>query len=109
RDAQVALAAHAWPAGQTLRVRIGVHTSEVTDTGDGYVGLGVHRGARICAAGHGGQVLVSQSAHDLLADHEADFRDLGDHRLKDFAEPERLYQLVDPRLRDDFPPLRTQS
>jgi predicted ATPase len=84
-----------------IRVRMGIHTGEPLATDEGYVGIDVHRAARIGAAGHGGQVLVSQSTRDLCA---ADgLRDLGEHRLKDLAAPERLYQLGDR----DFPPLKT--
>jgi predicted ATPase len=71
-------------------------------TDEGYVGIDVHRAARIAAAGHGGQVLLSQTTRDLLGSEVA-LRDLGDHRLKDLAEPQRLYQLGDGH----FPPLKT--
>jgi class 3 adenylate cyclase len=84
-----------------VRVRVGVHTGEPLVTEEGYVGIDVHRAARIAAAGHGGQVLVSQSTRDLVG---ADgLRDLGDHRLKDLSAPERIYQLGD----GDFPPLKS--
>ena len=69
--------------------------------------MDVHRGARIAAAGHGGQVLVSQATADRLGDTELGVRDLGEHRLKDLAEPEWLFQLVGSGLAFDFPPLRT--
>jgi predicted ATPase/class 3 adenylate cyclase len=88
-------------AGGPIRVRMGLHTGEPTVTDEGYVGLDVHRAARIAAAGHGGQVLVSQATRDLAG--AGRLRDLGVHRLKDLAAPERLYQLDD----DDFPPLRS--
>jgi predicted ATPase len=82
-----------------MRVRMGLHTGEPTVTDEGYVGIDVHRAARIAAAGHGGQILLSQATRDLArADR---LRDLGLHRLKDLAAPERLYQLGD----DEFPPL----
>src|SRR5215218_7221507 len=83
-----------------VRVRMGLHTGEPTVTGEGYVGLDVHRAARIAAAGHGGQVLLSQATRDLVG---AEMRDLGDHRLKDLSAPERIFQLGDA----DFPPLKT--
>jgi class 3 adenylate cyclase len=70
-----------------IRVRIGVHTGEPQITDEGYVGLDVHRGARVCAAGHGGQVLLSQTTRDLVG---AEAADLGEHRLKDLLEPQRL-------------------
>jgi len=69
-------------------------------TAEGYVGLDVHRAARIAAAGHGGQVLLGQATRDLV---EAEVRDLGEHRLKDLLAPERLFQLGD----GEFPRLRT--
>src|SRR6266542_3260125 len=108
-DSHRSLAGHDWPEGRALRVRIGIHTCEVAATREGYVGVGVHRGARICSAGHGGQVLVSHTTRDLLEDEDVGIglRDLGDHRLKDLTEPQHLFQLVDPALPGDFPPLRT--
>ena len=99
--AQRALAAHAWPDGVAVRVRMGMHTAEPSVTADGYVGLGVHRAARICSAGHGGQVLLSQSTQAVLADEVLSgirLRDLGEHLLKDLDRPERLFQLVVPDL-----------
>ena len=110
--AQRALAAHSWPEGVELRVRIGVHTGEATPAGDQYVGLAVHRAARICDAGHGGQILVSETTRSLLEDEEAELdglelRDLGHHLLKDFDRPMRIYQLAVHGLPDDFPALRT--
>jgi predicted ATPase len=88
-------------AAGPIRVRMGLHTGEPLATEEGYVGIDVHRAARIAAAGHGGQVLVSRSTRDLCADNG--LRDLGEHRLKDLFAPERLYQLGD----GDFPPLKT--
>src|SRR5438093_5149033 len=84
-----------------IRVRIGLHTGEPIVTDEGYVGIEVHRAARIAAAGHGGQVLLSQATCDLLASEAV--RDLGEHRLKDLSAPERLFQLGDA----DFPRLKT--
>lgn len=107
-DAQGALASHAAPDGERVRVRIGIHTCEAAVSGDNYVGIGVHRTARISAAGHGDQIVLSQATRELLQDDAGiACLDLGLHPLKDFAEPQRLYQLVDPRLPRDFPPLRT--
>src|SRR5438093_1796300 len=74
-----------------IRVRMGLHSGEPVITDEGYVGIDVHRAARIAAAGHGGQVLVSQSTRDLVAPDG--LRDLGEHRLKDLTAPERIYQL----------------
>ncbi len=84
-----------------VRVRMGVHTGEPLVTDEGYVGIDVHRAARIAAAGHGGQVLVSQSTRDLVVSDG--LRDLGRHRLKDLTAPERIYQLGER----DFPPLKS--
>ena len=106
------LAEHEWPEGGELRVRMGIHTGEPAMGGERYVGLGVNRGARIAAAGHGGQVLVSQTTRELLRDDpvaDVSFRDLGEHQLKDMDEPERVYQLVAPGLREDFPELKTAA
>jgi len=98
-------ASEAWPDGEALRVRMGVHTGEPTVRDDGYLGLDVHRGARICAAAHGGQVLLSQATFDLIAGAAVDgpeLVDLGEHRLKGLGGAERLYQVGD----DAFPALR---
>jgi predicted ATPase/class 3 adenylate cyclase len=85
-----------------IRVRVGVHTGTPHVTSEGYVGVDVHRAARIAAAGHGGQVLVSHATVALVG-HEGALRPLGAHRLKDFDEPVTLFQLGD----GDFPPLKT--
>ena len=109
-DAQRALADHAWPEGHAIRVRMGVHAGEVTLVGGDYVGLTLHRVARITAAGHGGQVLLSDAARALAgADLPAgvELRDLGEHRLRDLTHPERLFQAVIPGLPSSFPALRT--
>jgi len=84
-----------------IRVRIGLHTGEPLVTDEGYVGIDVHRAARIAAVGYGGQILVSQSTRDLARAHG--LRDLGHHRLKDLTAPERIYQFGD----EDFPPLKS--
>ena len=105
-EALRALAAEPWPGGTSLDVRMGLHTGEPELGEEGYVGLDVHRAARICAAAHGGQVLLSVTTRDLAGD-EWVVRDLGMHRLKDLGRPERLFQLVAPGLRTDFPLLRS--
>jgi predicted ATPase len=84
----------------SIRVRVGVHTGTPLLTDEGYVGEDVHRAARVAAAGHGGQVLVAESTASLVA---AGLKDLGAHRFKDLAAPERVFQLGE----DDFPPLRS--
>ena len=108
--AQRALTTHSWPEGVVVRVRMGLHTGEPSLVGEGYVGLDVHYAARIMQAAHGGQVLLSQTTHDLI-EHELPFgvslRDLGKHRLKDLQRPAHLYQLVIVGLPADFPPLKT--
>ncbi|HLJ81205.1 MAG TPA: adenylate/guanylate cyclase domain-containing protein [Ktedonobacterales bacterium] len=113
-EAQLALAAHAWPEGAAVQVRMGLHTGApqlAGEDGARYVGLDVHRAARIAAAGHGGQVLLSEATAALVRDQPpgegAWLRDLGTHRLKDLRRPERLYQLVLDGLPIDFPPLKT--
>jgi predicted ATPase/class 3 adenylate cyclase len=108
-DAQRALAAYDWPADGGIRVRMGLHTGEPTTTADGYVGLDMHRAARVAAAAHGAQVLLSQTTRDLLPETLDDltFRDLGDHRLKDLSGPQRLHQLCIEGLGVDFPPPRS--
>jgi DNA-binding NarL/FixJ family response regulator/class 3 adenylate cyclase len=109
--AQRSLARHPWPDDAELRVRIGIHTGEATVAGDRYVGLAVHRAARICAVAHGGQVLLSQTTQALLEEEEElgelDFNDLGPRSLKNFDRPVRIYQLLAPELPDDFPELRS--
>jgi DNA-binding NarL/FixJ family response regulator/class 3 adenylate cyclase len=109
--AQRSLARHSWPEDTQLRVRIGIHTGEATVAGDQYVGLAVHRAARICAAAHGGQVLLSQTTQALLEDEEElgelEFGDLGPRSLKDFDRPVRIYQLLAPDLPAEFPELRS--
>jgi predicted ATPase/class 3 adenylate cyclase len=109
-DIQRALADAEWPDGANVCVRIGLHTGEPEIAAGGYVGLDVHRGARICSAGHGGQILLSQPTYDQARDGLPDgitFLDLGDHRLRDVQQPEHLYQVVAPGLRQEFPPLKT--
>jgi len=109
-DGQRALASRAWPEGVDVRVRMGLHTGEARHAADSYVGLDVHRAARIAAAAHGGQVLLSATTRALVEQALSpglSIRDLGEHRLKDLARPERLYQLSIEGLPCDFPRLRT--
>ena len=110
--AQRALASQRWPEGVEVRVRMGVHTGEAEVRLDDYVGFDVHRAARICAAGHGGQVLISSSTRELVAGElpgDVALRDLGEHRLKDLDRPEHLFQLVVGDLPADFPALASVS
>jgi predicted ATPase/class 3 adenylate cyclase len=109
-DGQRALAGHDWPSGGRVRVRMGLHTGEATETGGSYVSIAVHRAARIAAAAHGGQVLLSDATASLVRDElpvGVGLHDLGEHRLKDFPAPARLFQLVAPDLPADFPPPNT--
>ena len=107
-EAQEALAAHVWPGGQVLRVRMGIHTGQPLVAEPKYVGMDVHRAARIMAAAHGGQVLVSAATVALLEPRGSEppglaLRDLGEHRFKDLAAAERVYQLGEAQ----FPPIRS--
>ncbi|MBA2395296.1 MAG: adenylate/guanylate cyclase domain-containing protein, partial [Ktedonobacteraceae bacterium] len=107
-DAQRALAAHSWPEGGAVRVRMGLHTGEPALAAEGYVGMDVHHAARIMGAGHGGQVLVSETTRNLVEQHLPDgvsLRDMGEQRLKDVPRPDHLFQLVIAGLPADFPPL----
>jgi predicted ATPase/class 3 adenylate cyclase len=108
--AQRALAKHSWPDGASLQVRMGLHTGEPLSESGSYVGLDVHRAARICTAGHGGQILLSDAVSSLAARDlppGVSLRDLGTHRLKDLRQPEHLLQVVHPDLPTDFPPVKS--
>jgi predicted ATPase/class 3 adenylate cyclase len=108
--AQRALAGHDWPGGDAVRVRMGLHSGEPTRHEDEYIGLDVHRAARIAAAAHGGQVVLSEPTRLLAAPRlpaGVSVRDLGWHRLKDISTPERIYQLAGPGLDEEFPPLKS--
>src|SRR6266568_2258599 len=111
-EVQRALAAHPWPQGDPLLVRIGLHTGEGAPRGGDYVGIDVNRAARIAGAAHGGQVIVSDSTRALVErglPEGVSLRDLGEHRLKDLVRPERLHDLVIDGLPSEFPPPRTLS
>jgi predicted ATPase/class 3 adenylate cyclase len=109
-DAQLGLAAEPWPPDAAIRVRMGLHTGEGVLSGGSYVGLDVHRAARIAGAGNGGQILVSGAVRALV---EGDLpsgvslRELGEHRLKDLSRPEKIWDLVIDGLPSEFPALRT--
>ena len=99
-----------WPAGAKVRLRIGIHTGRPTLTDGGYVGLAVHTAARICSAGHGGQILLSSDAVravEASAPRNLSFRSLGAHRLQGLPEPQPLFQLEAPDLPGNFPAPRT--
>jgi predicted ATPase/class 3 adenylate cyclase len=109
-DAQRALAAYRSPDDDSIRVRMGLHSGEGRLGGDDYIGLDVHRAARIAAAGHGGQVLLSDAVRALVAQdlpRGVALRDLAQHRLKDLPAPERLWQLEIDGLEREFPQLRS--
>ncbi|GCE31631.1 LuxR family transcriptional regulator [Dictyobacter alpinus] len=105
-SAQQSLHNTTWPDGVSVRVRMGIHTGELQEVEEGYIGLDVHHAARIMSAAHGGQVLLSQRTHDLIA-HELPepltIQDLGEYRLKDIPGHSRLFQLVQPHLPQTFP------
>jgi predicted ATPase/class 3 adenylate cyclase len=109
-EAQRGLAAEPWPAGAAIRVRMGLHAGEgMTDAEGSYVGHDVHRAARVAAAGHGGQILLSATVRSLVASSLPDgvvIRDLGEHRLKDLR-PQPISQLDVAGLASDFPPIRS--
>jgi Adenylate cyclase, family 3 (some proteins contain HAMP domain) len=98
---------HAWPDGP-VRVRIGIHTGEPSLEDGDYVGIDVHLAARLCEAGHGGQVLLSQAALEEL-NGSVESRDLGEHELRGLPEPERIHQLLATGLADAYPALRTPA
>jgi YVTN family beta-propeller protein len=112
-EGQLALLSHPWPESVEIKVRMGLHTGQAVAAGGRYTGLAVHRAARIGAAGHGGQILVSQATQTLLEDEEEDLhvflRDLGEQRLKDLDRPVRLYQAAADGLPASFPPLRHEA
>ena len=111
-EGQRRLAVHPWPDGAELRVRMGVHTGEPVVGANRYVGLAVNRAARVMAAGHGGQILLTNATRELVEDDLGpgiSLRDLDEHNLKDLDRPERLFQVVGDGLASEFPPLRTQD
>lgn len=109
---QRAVHAHAWPDDAAVRLRIGLHTGEPAMADGSYVGLDVHRAARICSVAHGGQVLLSRATADLVQHHVPEgvsLLDVGLHALKDLPEPEPLFQLDIAGLPDRFPALGTRT
>jgi YVTN family beta-propeller protein len=109
--AQRALAEHEWPEGAEVRVRMGLHTGEPAVGEKRYVGLGVHRAARIGGVAHGGQVLLSNATRELVENEVGgvSVRELGTFRLKDIDRPERLFQLDIEGLQTEFPPLKAEK
>ena len=109
-SAQRDLSAHAWAEDAAIRVRMGLHSGEGRLGGGDYIGIDPNRAARIAAAGHGGQVLLSDSTRSLVEHQLPDgvrLRDLGTHRLRDISYPEHLFDLVIDGLFSDFPALKT--
>ena len=109
-EAQRGIGAHAWPAGETVRIRIGLHTGEPVPYEDGYLGLDVHLAARVSAIASGGQVVLTEATQrfaEAQLPPGASFLDLGRHRLKDIPEPVHLFQLAAAGLDRDFPPVRS--
>lgn len=105
-EAQQLLGRHHWPDDVPIRVRMGLHTGEPERHEDGYIGLDVHRAARISATAHGGQIVISGATEALLT-HRVETRDLGWHRLKDLPGPEHLFDVIAPGMISDHPPLRS--
>jgi WD40 repeat protein/DNA-binding SARP family transcriptional activator len=110
-EAQKNFASHKWLHDRPLRVRMGLHTGEPLIASTGYVGMDVHRAARIGDSAHGGQVLLSHTTRELVINdipQGLSVRDLGEYRLKDMKFPTPIYQLVVEGLKAEFPPLRTK-
>lgn len=108
--AQLAILEYHWPDGAIPRVRMGIHTGEATTTARQIVGLDLHRVARICGAGHGGQILISATASALIEGRpppRVAVRNLGSHRLQGLQQPEQIFQVIHPDLPKEFPPLRS--
>jgi class 3 adenylate cyclase len=109
-EAQRALQSHTWDGIETLRVRMALHTGPAEHRNGDYYGPTLNRVARFLSAGHGGQILLSQPTREQIEGTlppGADLLDLGEHRLKDLAGPEQIFQLVYPDIASDFPPLRS--
>ncbi len=109
-EIQRAMASHAWPDRRKVRVRIGLHTGRPTRTPTGYQGISVNAASRLCACGHGGQILLSRSVQSALADASTyEMRHLGSHRLRGIPDEHDIYQLLAADLADGFPPLRLEE
>src|SRR5688572_30420217 len=109
-DAQRALHAEEWGEIGEIRVRMALHSGVTEERGDDYVGPALNRAARLMSAGHGGQVLLSEVTSGLVREqlpHGVTLREMGEHRLKDLTQPERIFQVVADGIPSEFPPLRT--
>ena len=108
---QRALSVHPWPQGTTVRARVGIHTGEPRLEEEGYLGLDVVRASRVCAAAHGGQVVLTAATRELVRGNEpegVEIRDLGEHTLRDIDRSERLFELSVVGLPDEHPALRAE-
>jgi class 3 adenylate cyclase len=111
-EAQRLLAAEPWPSDGVVRVRMGIHHGDVRAGGDNVIGLGVHQAARVAPAAHGGQVILSGAAANALfgaLPEQVDLLDLGAYHLRDFDEPQHLFQVLHPDLEHLFPPVRATA
>lgn len=110
-EAAVEIQSQLLQANSPLKLRMAIHTGEVQLRDESnYIGVAVNRAARLRSIGHGGQILISQVTHDLVADHppaNVSFKELGTHRLKDLTRPEQVFQVMHAELSGDFPPLRS--
>ena len=109
---QRGLAAHAWPEGADMHIRVALHSGEAEVREGHYYGPAVYRCARLLATGHGDQVLLTQATRDLAVDalpQGVGLRDLGAHRLRDLERPERVFQVIAPGLRAEFPPIKSMD
>ena len=108
--AQRAITTHQWPHGALVHVRMGLHTGEPLSAQSGYVGIDLHRAARICGAGHGGQILISDATRVLVENNlpaGMRLRDLGEHRLPGLSRPQHIFQVIADNVPGDFPPLKS--
>jgi len=104
---QLAMSSHAWPEGRAVRVRIGLHVGRPTATPSGYQGISVHAASRLCAAGHGGQILMTRAVRAAMGEASTyGMRHLGSYRLRGIPDEHDIYQLLAADIDDDFPPLR---
>ena len=109
-ELQHGLAEHDWPDGRKVRVRIGLHTGRPTVTATGYEGISVNAAARLCACGHGGQILLSKPTVAALGEEPAyELRSLGRFKLRGIPDEHDIYQLAGPGLPTEFPPLRDEG
>src|SRR5262245_45154102 len=104
-DAQQAFSEHTWDDIDPLRVRMGIHTGHADARDGDYFGAAVNRAARLMSVAHGGQIVVSLATEELLRDSDVNLIDLGEHALRDLSRPEHVFQVANPGLEREFPPL----